>query len=97
MEFNEAPYVFVSGNGDKGALVIGEEVLNGERMGVILPHISNFRLEIIKFGVKGDAGCVGISAGVGKRGISIGGELSTGETYNDQLSDSHCDNKTCDC
>ena len=65
MEFKEAAYVFVSGNGDKGALVVGEEVLNEERMKVVLPHISNFRLEIIKFGVNGEAGCVGISTGVG--------------------------------
>ena len=65
MKFKEAAYVFVSGNGDKGALVVGEEVLNEERMKVVLPHISNFRFEIIKFGVKGEAGCVGVSTGVG--------------------------------
>lgn len=65
MEFKEAAYVPVSGNGDKGALVVGEEVLNGERILVILPHISNFGLEIIKFGVKGEAGGVGVSTGVG--------------------------------
>lgn len=90
MEFKETEYVSVSGNGDKGALIVGEQVLNGERLQVILPHIRNLRLEIIKFCVEGETGSVGIPTGVGKGAVTVGGELPTGLTYNDQLSISHC-------
>lgn len=90
MEFKETEYVSVCGNGDKVALSDGKQVLNGERMQVILPHISNLRLEIIEFSVEGETGSVGIPTGVGKGAVSVGGELPTGLTYNDQLSDSHC-------